>query len=223
MMKETIYQYAYRAFIGMLVISISLFLLAEGVVPFNMQASWTEGQVGASLVLTMPNAHVRVGEQVAYSTALRGQVLVSDVTQLMRNDGELRYEVAGIPTDISAREVVGSVVATVPFAGVWVRALYHPVGVMAFLGVPLTMLVLDILLSLQGALGRMRRMYVLHTVQEEEVGQYEAEDRYKNDIRIRVPHRDDREQQKIDMTPVRGGIFSRLSTFFVSSRRFSST
>ena len=55
--------------------------------------------------------------------------------------------------NVPAREYTREVVVTVPALGTWVRALGHPVGLLALIGLPFLMLALDLVLL------ALRRLY----------------------------------------------------------------
>jgi hypothetical protein len=147
-MKERAYRYLYWLLTGVLVLSGALYLGMHGVVPFDVRVSWTDQGIGSALVVSRQVPTANVNQRVAYVTQGLEGVAVGVVLEAARRDGELQYRMSNAPvgTWVRGRELVGSVLGTLPFMGVWVRALENPLGQMALLGIPTIMLMLDLML-----------------------------------------------------------------------------
>jgi|GEM_PF-3243331 len=158
-MKEHTFRYLYGFLVGVLACSLLLVALMEGFAPFGLRVSWSEQGIGDTLVLTKPLTGVAVsGDRIAVRAANNGstdQTRVFAVQGVTRYGGTLRYlqnSESSAPPYIDAWRVTGRVVTTIPIAGAWVRALNHPVGAAALLGIPIVMLVIDLLIAMLGSL-----------------------------------------------------------------------
>jgi hypothetical protein len=136
--------YAYRTAMGVLAASVALVLFSQGIMPSGLTAAATNA--GSALLVVHPGALFDTGARIAVPD---GSALVTAYTAgaAERHDGVLYYAVDGA-APVAARDVSGTVVATVPLLGAWERVLLTPVGLMAFVGVPFIMLALEILLVL---------------------------------------------------------------------------
>ena len=137
--RERVYRNVYRVFAGVLACSAVLMFFMN-VSPFGFGVSWSDG----SLVFTHTRALAEVGDVVTKSGALSGQADILTVQDVARQDGELYYTVAGLASPVKAREAGNVVVFTIPLIGYWVRALSHPIGVLALIGIPLFTFALDV-------------------------------------------------------------------------------
>jgi len=148
-------------------VSVVLMMLVQGSAPFGLVAEWSAQGYGTSFVLTHSEMKASIGDRVVGHSQRAGEVTMYTVEEVLRRNGELYYRVSdpmgvtgGALISLPARELNRSAVLTVPFFGAWVRALDHPVGMMALLGLPLLMFVFN----LGNIVGR-RLLPVLHTLE----------------------------------------------------------
>lgn len=137
----------YLAFGVVFVVSLVLLALVKGVSPFGVRASWDS----TSLVLTHAETNAAAGDRVARMGSREGEVTLYSVLDTSRKDGELYYRTTPVggsgEETIQARNAHHVVVAVVPVLGLWVRALGHPIGALALLGIPLLTFAFDLILS----------------------------------------------------------------------------
>lgn len=150
-MKEIIAKKIYKSALGIMAISIVLMLFISGLAPFNLSIAWSEQGIGSSLVLMQTEATAKPGTRVAGSLETQGKVSVYTVQDVTRKSGALYYDVTGGAnenTTILASKFGQQAVVSVPLLGTWIKALGNPVGIMAFVGVPFSMFILNVLLVL---------------------------------------------------------------------------
>ena len=120
----------------------------HGVAPFGLRLLWVDEGMGHRVVLTGPaDDALGVGSHVAFWSEQTGGVYLAQIGETARVDGMQFYRPAGgeWATEYAAAEVQGSVMFSLPFVGWLVRALLHPIGLMAFVGTPIVMLIVDVL------------------------------------------------------------------------------
>ena len=146
--QEKIFGYVYVVLGVVFVVSLVMLAFGKGMAPFNTHFAWS----GGSLVLTQYQAEpAEAGTSVARAGAREGEVTMYSVLETYRKDGELYYRTT--PVNGSSEEVVVArtaphvVLMAIPALGFWVRALGHPIGALALLGIPLLTFALDLLLA----------------------------------------------------------------------------
>lgn len=140
----------------MIVLGVSLVFLVAlyGLVPFGFSAGWSEYGLGTSLVFTRPDASAPVGSTVAGPGEVGNGVVLFSVTEVVKESGVTYYRslekgsVSGQEILVRAGEHGRVALLTLPFVGSWARALEQTIGLMALVGAPLTMLVMNGLLLL---------------------------------------------------------------------------
>lgn len=146
--QERFFKYVYLAFGFVFVTSLLVLAFMKGIAPFNLTLSWS----GSSMVLTQYQTEPAVGKRVAEAGSLEGQVALYRVQEAYRQGGELYYNASALVGEpgsevLLARDAQRVVIASIPVLGLWVRALGHPIGALALLGIPLLTFALDLLLA----------------------------------------------------------------------------
>jgi hypothetical protein len=133
----------------------------HGYAPFGLQVSYTTEGVGSGLVFTRNIPLVAEGRRAAFYNDAMGarEVAIMHVAGSARRDGVLWYFNTNTQTmsqqTYPGHALVGPAVLVLPFLGNWVQVLTHPVGVMALLGSPLVMLLVDMfMLAMRWLRGR---------------------------------------------------------------------
>ncbi len=141
---------------GVLVFSCVLALLVFNVTPFNLSASWSGEGFGDSLVLTRTKPLASIGDRVAGRGELEGKVSTYIVEEVLRREGSVFYRVRGEGgaelATMRALELNQAVLLSIPLVGFFARSLFHTLGVLTLIGLPLSVLFINYL------------MYVLKTL-----------------------------------------------------------
>lgn len=151
-LRASIIRYVYLALACVFAVSLALLIAMKGALPFNVSVSYSD----LSLVLTRAHAEPAIGKSIARAGTREGQVELYSVLESYREGGELYYRATPVsggaePEVLQARNAQHVVLLSVPFAGVWVRMLNHPLGALALLGVPLLAFALNLLANVLGS------------------------------------------------------------------------
>jgi hypothetical protein len=144
-LKKDVYEYVYVCVIGVGVVALFLFLGVRGFLPFGIRVAHSVEGVGTGMAVIRESGEVTFGAKSAFLAHTTESVRVVRVSGAVRKAGLLEYYTGqdGLITEtFSAQSHAGAVLATFPFLGLLVKALAHPIGVMAFLGVPFVMVVM---------------------------------------------------------------------------------
>lgn len=160
-MSTRVFSYLYTAMLGACFFSFILWVGMQGYAPFGLHVAYTAEGVGSGLVLSHDAFSVAEGSTGAFYDHVlgSGEVVLMQIAGSVRRDGALWYFNTDTRTmsqeAYPAHALVGPVVMVLPFLGTWVHALTHPVGMMALLGSPLVMLLVDVaMLAVQYLQGR---------------------------------------------------------------------
>jgi hypothetical protein len=130
-------------------VASTFLVFIHGVAPFGFRALWVDEGAGHRMVLSAPlKQPVLPGVHVAFwSNGTQGAVQLATIEEMARVDGMAFYRPAGGEWQLkyAASRTQGEVVMTVPLLGYIVRALLHPLGLMALVGAPFVMFVVDLL------------------------------------------------------------------------------
>jgi hypothetical protein len=151
-MKEVVYKKIYAVAMVILVASLALMLFILGVTPFGISAVWAESGLGSSLVVVRPDVSLQAGQVAVASAETLGKVNMYHVQDTVRQGGALHYRVSD--TSVTSQELVTMpaqdlgrvVILSVPFVGVWVRVLNDTLGMLALIGLPFFMLLINSML-----------------------------------------------------------------------------
>ncbi len=172
--------------------SVALALFTAGMVPFGISVAWGEGGVSAPLIFARHEARANVGDNVLASFGAGSATEQYTVQRVVRKNGATYYQVfpeSGSLADVTllrAGEYGRVIVGTVPFLGIFARAVSHPIGLLALIGLPVFMFLIN------GALVFLRKiLFVVSSVEgraksieEESATNHEAFQR-RNDVRSR--------------------------------------
>jgi hypothetical protein len=130
-----------------MVFSCVMVLFVESMVPFGVSASWSSDSLGSSLVFTHPVATAKIGQKVAKSTEIQGEVSVFTVEEVLRREGLSYYRVSSSASTelvtIPVVELGRAVLMQVPLLGFFAQSLKNTLGVMTLVGLPLLMLLIN--------------------------------------------------------------------------------
>ncbi len=112
------------------------------------KAVWTVSGNDTAFYIVRTQSLPHMGERVLVRTD-ESTAVEATVQGAVRQDGGLFYRVrTSYDLLVPARDIHGVLAFHVPFLGLWLRTLTTPVGGMALLGTPLTMLLVDMLLHI---------------------------------------------------------------------------
>jgi len=187
---------------GLFVLSLVVLVFMRGSAPFGLSVASVQEEHRLALLHTHTGAaEALVGERVARTAGLHS-VLVYEVEEAVRVSGRSAYSATLAGTDVAAQLTVQEsgrqVLLSIPLLGYWVKALAHPVGLMALLGAPLAMLVLDVLLALGATqlVARVRELTHRTDVDSPELVEQRSVEVY--------------EYEEDEMVPERVGVFARM-------------
>ena len=155
-----IFQYAYSALVGVFGVSVVLAALMYGIVylgGYSLAPLDGDGAGRAALLGPLPSTSgALAGERVAAAGGSM-YVVAHEVASISRENG-LLYVQTQTGATLAARDLYRSVVMTMPLVGYWLAALTHPIGLAALVGMPLLMILIDLLQIVLGSslLTRMR-------------------------------------------------------------------
>lgn len=161
-MQVTLFQYLYVGLLVLCAVSVVLWTGMTGVAPFGVRVAYTDG---GAMVISRATALPFEGFEGVFhtdATASGAQVTLARIDGAMRKDGALVYytsESNGVIRDVyPAKAFQGNALLSLPIAGYLVAVLTHPVGLMACIGTPLVMLLVN---ALQEVLAhtRLRRIF----------------------------------------------------------------
>jgi hypothetical protein len=138
----------YNVSIGVMIASFVMFLFVTGSVPFNLSVGWSDNGFGSSLVLLQNDATVELGKTVAGVADVQGKVNMYTVRDTLRREGVLYYQIDRGDRLIQAGNYTYGVLGSVPVVGIWPQTLNHPIGLMALIGAPLVMFVINMAIIL---------------------------------------------------------------------------
>jgi len=156
-MQALFFQYLYVGLLALCAVSIVLWAGMTGVAPFGVRMAYTDG---GAMVISRATALPLEGFEGVFhadATASGAHVTLARIDGAMRREGALVYytsESNGVIRDVyPAKSFQGNALLSLPLAGYLVAMLTHPVGLMACVGTPLVMFLVN---ALQGVLARTR-------------------------------------------------------------------
>lgn len=129
--------------------SFVLVLFTAGLVPFDVSVAWGEGGASAPLIFARDDVKASIGDSVLSTFGGGSATKLYTVQRVVRKNGATYYQVfpesgsLAEVTLIRAGEYGRVALGTVPFLGVWVRAISHPIGMMTFVGLPVLMFLIN--------------------------------------------------------------------------------
>lgn len=129
--------------------SVALMFLVAGLVPFGVSVAWGEGGVNAPLIFAKHETKASVGDSVLATFGGGSTAVLYTVQRVVKKNGATYYQVfpeSGSIADVTlirAGEYGRVALGAVPFFGVWAQAVSHPIGVMAFVGLPALMFLIN--------------------------------------------------------------------------------
>lgn len=148
-MKENIFKNIYVVFMGVLAVSLLMLLGMYDMTPFNLSIAWSGA---GTLTMARYETVATAGDRVVGNGDVAGKVNAYRAENVFRKEGTLYYQVVDDSVKpmrtmtVPANKYNRVSVASIPLLGVWVRALGYPIGIMALVGVPLSMLFINMLL-----------------------------------------------------------------------------
>jgi len=141
--------------VGVMAVLLFFMLSARGMLPFGLSAYWGDYGIGESFIFTAPELAATVGDTLVGKGELQGMAHLYTVKDVVFESDTVYYQVISQNGSakierFEAQKLGRSVVFTLPVFGVFVRLFVSTSGMLVFVGLLLSMLIMQVLMRIGG-------------------------------------------------------------------------